>query len=180
MGKERLIAANTARGFTLIELLVVIAIIGVLSSIVLASLNAVRMKSRDSERIADMNALIRALELARFDGDLPTTGSGVYTVVGGNTNPALRTRLSQYLSSIPYERTLTVVNTDFNYRYCNRSSTSSTSGCVPDNDPNTYAIRFGTEGRPYGNTTYYCATSRGIEVMPVAENGGSGHNCIQR
>jgi len=36
------------RGFTLIELLVVIAIIGILSSIVLVSLNSSRLKTKDS------------------------------------------------------------------------------------------------------------------------------------
>lgn len=50
------------RGFTLIELMVVIAIIGVLSSIVLASLNSSRMKSRDTKRIADIKGLQTALE----------------------------------------------------------------------------------------------------------------------
>ena len=51
------------RGFTLIELLVVIAIIGVLASIVLASLNTARKKSRDTRRVADMNQVKLALEL---------------------------------------------------------------------------------------------------------------------
>ncbi len=55
--------SRASRGFTLIELLVVIAIIGLLSSVVLASLNSARQKSRDSRRIADMLQIRTALEL---------------------------------------------------------------------------------------------------------------------
>lgn len=50
-------------GFTLIELLVVIGIIGVLASVVLASLNSARRKSRDARRVSDIKQLQLALEL---------------------------------------------------------------------------------------------------------------------
>lgn len=51
------------QGFTLIELLVVIAIIGILSGIVLASLNSIRIKARDVRRIANAKQVQLALEL---------------------------------------------------------------------------------------------------------------------
>ena len=50
-------------GFTLIELLVVIAIIGLLSSVILASLNGARRKGRDARRMADLKEIQVALEL---------------------------------------------------------------------------------------------------------------------
>jgi len=55
--------SNYKRGFTLIELLVVIAIIGILSSVVLASLNSARQKGRDARRISDVKQVQLALEL---------------------------------------------------------------------------------------------------------------------
>ena len=67
------------KGFTLIELLVVIAIIGLLSSIVMASLNSARKKARDSRRIADLKQLQIALEMYYSDkGYYPHNGSNTY------------------------------------------------------------------------------------------------------
>lgn len=54
---------NSKRGFTLIELLVVIAIIGILSAVVLASLQTARQKARDAKRISDVGQIQLALEL---------------------------------------------------------------------------------------------------------------------
>lgn len=65
------IKQETKSGFTLIELLVVIAIIGVLASIVLASLNTARRKSRDARRISDIKQIQLALELF-YDAQSPS------------------------------------------------------------------------------------------------------------
>ncbi|XKT74852.1 MAG: type II secretion system protein [Patescibacteria group bacterium UBA2103] len=51
------------KGFTLIELLVVVAIIGMLSSVVLSSLNTARAGARDARRQQDIKQIQTALEL---------------------------------------------------------------------------------------------------------------------
>jgi prepilin-type N-terminal cleavage/methylation domain-containing protein len=76
------------KGFTLVELLVVIAVISLLSSIILASLNTARKKSRDARRIADIKQLQLAEELYSH------TNNGVYT-------PALTDLAPTYIPVLP-------------------------------------------------------------------------------
>jgi type II secretion system protein G len=71
---------KNSKGFTLIELLVVIAIIGVLSSVVLASLNNARSRGRDSKRKQDLVSLRTALEMYYNDHNgYPSTGGVWYS-----------------------------------------------------------------------------------------------------
>lgn len=96
---------NKSLGFTLIELLVVIAIIGVLSTIVLASLKSARERARDANRLSDLKQIETALSLYYNDyGYFPKTlahtendsgGCGGYINWCGDTN-SLKTFLAPY------------------------------------------------------------------------------------
>lgn len=74
---------NRSRGFALIELLVVISIIGILSSVVLASLRQSRARSRDAARIASIKQLQNALEIYFLDNKRYPISTGCGAIVPG-------------------------------------------------------------------------------------------------
>lgn len=71
----------SARAFTLIELLVVIAIIGILASVVLASLNSARTKGKDASVKSDVDTI--ATQAALYNSDNGTYGTAVGNCTAG-------------------------------------------------------------------------------------------------
>ena len=140
-------------GFTLIELLVVIAIIGILSSVVLSSLNTARGKARDGKRIAELKSLQIALELYyEANGTYPETKDLLVT--------------SNYVSSLPVDP-LNTGSHVYSYTAVDTDGTASTC--------ETYYLAVSLEG---GNTVLDADSDEA--TLPVTEDlcvdGGSPGN----
>lgn len=98
------------KGFTLIELLVVIAIMGILSSVVLASISGARTRAQDALRMNDMRQVQLALEAYLTDnGNYPiqTSWSGVSGNGGSRTisgvNAYIPGLTPTYISALPLD-----------------------------------------------------------------------------
>ena len=50
-------------GFTIVELLVVIVVIAVLAAVMVVTYSNIQGRARDSQRLSDMNAITKALEI---------------------------------------------------------------------------------------------------------------------
>lgn len=112
-----MIKKNT-RGFTLIELLVVIAIIGILASVVLASLNSARDKGADAAVKSNLNNARAEAELfydnngRSYDGVCAASGANV---IGDNMQGAANSMGGTYtVSDTANGSATTVVCHDYN------------------------------------------------------------------
>lgn len=85
--KQTMNTKSIKNGFTLIELLVAIAIIGVLSGVVLQSLNSARAKARNNTRLTQIDQINKALEISATGGNnkLPWPGSSTWFCLGQTT-----------------------------------------------------------------------------------------------
>lgn len=175
------------KGFTLIELLVVIAIIGLLSSVVLASLNTARMKARDAQRISGLKEIQKALEMYYQDyGTYPgPPNQYYYSKTGSETDgcgPAdgwvqhggigtwclLDTALIPYISKLPRDPLGNQTTNIYTYKYIygsklgpdmyGLSTILENSNSISQNDGGAYSTYFEIGGLPSYCRTKYIGT----------------------
>ncbi len=157
-----------SKAFTLIELLVVIAIIGILSSVVLASLESARSRGRDSQRIQSIRQVMLALEMYYQDnGRYPF--SGHYPQIchdGGWQNPLQVLVSDGHLPALPLDNRNT---TPFCFSYTGPNATNSDFRCNGEARTNfEYSIHFSLENE---TEIFYRVTSG-------ETNKTHGTNCV--
>ena len=152
----RTLISSHIRGFTLIELLVVIAIIGLLSSVVLASLTSARNKGADAGAKSYISSARAEAELY-FDNASPNSydgvcGNGGGYRIGDNVNAAERAYSGGTATSVYTDSGTTPA---YNIAQCHDSS-SGWAAWVP--------LRSSTSGAPKG----WCVDNIGTAKLSSA------------
>ena len=153
----------TTRAFTLVELMIVIAIIGMMASVVLASLADSQRRARDTRRIDDLRQIQKALELYVTDHyTYPKEGANM----NGNisTNATFKNAIAPYLKGVPVDPA-GINNATFYYYY---------DGAHTCNNKD-YAIIFARQMDKASNSNYATTlnTTCGGEVDGEGRGGGT-------
>jgi len=135
------------KGFTLIELLVVIAIIGILASIVLASLSTARQKGADAKIQAQISNMRAQAELFYNSQVPPSYGVAADACTG----------VAGSIFTEPTGLVALVTGLDATTLKCNSTAT-------------TWAVSQVLSG----GTTYFCADSTGVAEVGTKESQDTG------
>ena len=145
-----------SRGFTLIELLVVIAIIGILSSVVLASLNTARSKGNDAAIQTDLDGV--------------RTQAAIYNSTNNN-----------YGTNSLLESSCTAADNIFS----DPTIKNQIAGVLKANNNGTLTCNVDAKGAAYAVSaalvatagTYYCVDSTGVGTTTNAALGATATHC---
>ena len=139
---------NTTKGFTIIELLVVIAIIGLLASVIIASLSNVQAKSRDARRMEDLKEISNALGLYSITHNRYPIAATETALIGTDSiSVALTSGSDKSISAVPNDPIYDINIADYRYWY---------TAASPGSD---YSIRFCLETNSIKNYSKGCTNT---------------------
>jgi prepilin-type N-terminal cleavage/methylation domain-containing protein len=155
---------NFKKGFTLIELLVVVAIIGILASVVLASLSSARTKGKDAAVESQLSSMRAQAELYSSSQTSPTYANVCTTAAASNGLGGLLS------ATVAVDSVTSTLNTTFtavgayNLVTCHDSATA-------------WAAEAPLAGSATGASVMWCVDSTGISKKATANIAPSGTAC---